>query len=378
MDAFHALFGEQRKLVAAAVVAVALFAGPAGAKERTAHVAENTKAELDVGSTGRLRPRGWTVHLDNDLFAFTDDDRDYTAGISVTLGGREAAGLKPLSRALDWVDRKTGFGTASDAVESARSFEAGLLLFTPQNLDAEAPLYDDRPYANLTYLSSSRLTHDASSRTAYQSSLTVGVLGMPWVEHLHRTVHVAFGSREPKGYTHQISDGGEPTARYAVSRYRLLGSGMYRDRPYHLRFGLSGSIGYLTEASADLAFRWGNLDTPWWSSSPSLADYGGHPPIRLARESVPRSGPRLQLAAGVSMRVRAYNAFLQGQFRSSDVTLSSSRLNPVLLEAWLGITAVFKNHLSVTYTLRHQTEEIRTGDGSRESSWASIGIAQQF
>lgn len=251
-------------------------------------------------------------------------------------------------------------------------------MFTPQDLDAEAPLYDDRPYANLAYLSSSRLTHDPSSRTAYQSSLTVGVLGMPLVEQLHRTVHVAFGSREPKGYDHQISDGGEPTARYAVSRYRLLGSGTYRDRPYHLRFGLSGSIGYLTEASADLAFRWGNLDTPWWSSSPSLADYGGHPPIRLARDSVARSGPRWQIAAGVGMRVRAYNAFLQGQFRSSDVTYSASRLNPVLLDAWLGITTVFGKQLSVTYTLRHQTEEIRTGDGSREFSWASIAIAQQF
>src|SRR5690606_4778165 len=176
---------------------------------------------------------------------------------------------------------------------------------------------DDRPYANLAYVSSSHLVHDPSNGVAYQSSLTLGALGMPWVERLHRTVHVAFGSREPKGYAHQISEGGEPTARYAVSRYQLLQSGTYRDRPYHLRFGLSGSIGYLTEASADLAFRWGSLDTPWWSSSPSLADYGGHPPIRLARESLARAGFRLQVAAGVSVRLRAYNAFLQGQFRSS-------------------------------------------------------------
>lgn len=378
MDAFHSLVNGQRMLVAAALVAATLFASPAGAEERASRVADRATADQDAGTAARMRPRGWTVHLDNDLFAFTEDDRDYTAGISVTLGGKDAAGPKPLSRALDWIDRKTGFGADGDDAEGARSFEVGVLLFTPQDLDAEEPLFDDRPYANLAYLSSSRLTHDPSSRTAYQSSLTVGVLGMPWVEHLHRTVHVAFGSREPKGYRHQISDGGEPTARYAVSRYRLLRTGTYRERPYHLRFGLSGSIGYLTEASADLAFRWGNLNTPWWSSSPSLADYGGHPPIRLARESPARAGFRLQVAAGVSVRLRAYNAFLQGQFRSSDVTYSASRLNPALLEAWLGVTTVFRNNLSITYTLRHQTEEIRTGDGSRESSWASIAIAQQF
>src|SRR5690606_18213915 len=141
--------------------------------------------------------------------------------------------------------------------------------------------------------------------------------------------------------------------------------------------GLSGSIGYLTEASADLAFRWGSLDTPWWSSSPSIADYGGHPPIRLAGERASRSGPRFQFAAGVNLRLRAYNAFLQGQFRSSEVTFGASDLNHVLLEAWLGVTTVFKNNLSVTYTLRHQTEELKTGDGAREVSWASIGVAQQ-
>src|SRR5690606_3010381 len=125
----------------------------------------------------------------------------------------KSAGPKALSRALDWVDRKTSFRPARPGDESARSFEAGLLLFTPQDLTAEEPLYDDRPYANLAYVSSSHLTHDRSSRVAYQSSLTVGALGMPWVEPLHRAVHGAFGSQEPNGYAHQISDGGEPTFR---------------------------------------------------------------------------------------------------------------------------------------------------------------------
>ena len=177
MDAFHSFVNGQRMLVAAVLVAATLLAGPSGADERTSPVIESESIERDADGDGRLRPRGWTVHLDNDLFAFTEDDRDYTAGISVTLGGNDAAGLKPLSRALDWIDRKTGFGAAGDTAAGARSFEVGLLLFTPQDLDAEVPLFDDRPYANLVYLSSSRLTHNPSSRTACQSSLTVGVLG---------------------------------------------------------------------------------------------------------------------------------------------------------------------------------------------------------
>jgi hypothetical protein len=377
MDAFHFISthsAKWRMFTALSLLSAMMLIRPCAADAGE----PDERLDLTSGRIERIRPRGWTVHLDNDLFAFTDDDRDYTAGISITLGGKDAAGPRPMARALDWLDRETGFGARASLKENARSFEAGIVLFTPQDLEAEEPLYDDRPYANLTYLSSSRLEHEPSSRIAYQSSLTIGVLGMPWVEPLHGAVHAAFGSRPPRGYRHQISDGGEPTARYAVSRYRLLHSGRYRKRPYHLRLGLSGSIGYLTETSADLAFRWGNLNTPWWSSSPSIADYGGHPPIRLAGEASRRSGPKLQFAAGVNLRLRAYNAFLQGQFRESDVTHDSSRLNHVLLDAWLGVTTVFRNNLSVTYTLRHQTEELRAGDGAREFSWASIGIAQQF
>src|SRR5690606_30259254 len=262
-----------------AAFAAALAVGLAGAHATTAAAADSANV-TDRGAPARLeanegrerpfsleprglRPRGWIVHLDNDLFAFTDDDRDYTAGISVTLGGDDTAGPKPLTRALEWIDRRTGFGAADDAERATvRSFETGLLLFTPQDLDARDAIADDRPYANLGYVSTSRLVHAVGDPVAHQSSLTIGVLGLPFVEQLHRQIHVALGGREPIGYAHEISKGGEPTARYAVTRYRLLGSGVLDERPYHARLGLSGSIGYLTEVGAELEFRWGNLHTP--------------------------------------------------------------------------------------------------------------------
>lgn len=352
--------------------------GSADGPSSRVRTAEALKAELR--DTRSMRPRGWIVHLDNDLFAFTDDDRDYTAGVSVTLGGNDSAGPRVFTRALEWIDRRVGFGPDSAAShETLRSFETGLVLFTPQDLDAREPLTEDRPYANLGYFSTSRLVHHPGEPVAYQSSLTIGVLGLPFVEELHRRMHVAFGSREPMGYAHEISKGGEPTARYAVTRYRLLGSGVFDGRPYHTRLGLSGSIGYLTEASAGLEFRWGNLHTPWWSSTPLVADYAGHPPIRLAADDAAESdGLRFQLSAGVNLRVRAYNAFLQGQFRSSDVTYSSTDLDHLLVEAWLGLTTVLRNDLSISYTVRHQTEELRVGNGARPFTWAGIAISQQF
>jgi hypothetical protein len=80
----------------------------------------------------------------------------------------------------------------------------------------------------------------------------------------------------------------------------------------------------------------------------------------------------------VKLRARLYNSFLQGQFRDSDVTYSSSELNHLLLEAWVGVTTVLENDLSVSYTIRHQTEELETGRGARGFTWGSLSVTQRF
>jgi hypothetical protein len=38
---------------------------------------------------------------------------------------------------------------------------------------------------------------------------------------MHNAVHRAVGSEEPQGYDHQISAGGELTARYMLARQNL-------------------------------------------------------------------------------------------------------------------------------------------------------------
>jgi hypothetical protein len=330
---------------------------------------------------GDAGERGWTVHVDNDLFTFADRDRDYTAGFAFTLGGEAARTHRlSLSRPLAWLDRRLRVGALREHGGSeCHALELGMLLFTPQDLATREPLFDDRPYANLSYVASSRLVDDSARGIAYQSSLTIGALGLPLAEGLHRAVHRVLGSTEPAGYGHQIAAGGEPTLRYAVSRYRLLTSGTHRGRPYSLRFSAGGSVGYLSELNAGVAFRWGSTSLPWWSAPPVSSDYAGHPAVRPTRTSrTATGGIELQLDAGVELRARVYNAFLEGQFRDSDVVYESSDLQHLLLEAWVGVTAVLENDLSISYTIRHQTEEIESGRASRGLTWASIGVAQRF
>jgi hypothetical protein len=339
-------------------------------------VVGNAVAQTGLQPADEDSQRRWSVHLDDDLFSFADRDRDYTGGVTFGLTGMRAH-EHPLSLAgaLEHADRATRFAVwRGDATLEGEALEIGLLLFTPQNLAAAQPLPDDRPYANLLYAASSEVALDETRGTAFQSTLAVGVLGLRVAEAVQRAVHSVVGSTEPQGYSHQISDGGEPTFMYSVSRYWLLAESSYRGHPYALRFGAGASVGYLTEANLEITVR---SDAPWWSSSAASADYAGHPaiggPIPAAH-----GRPRLQLEAGARLHVRGYNAFLEGQFRHSDVVYSAHELQPVLVDLWIGAATVFPKGFSVSYTIRHQTEEIERGRGARSFAWGSIGISRSF
>ena len=228
--------------------------------------AGSAAAQTDLRPADDDSQRRWSVHIDDDLFSFADRDRDYTGGVTFGLTGPRAHDHPlSLSAALGHVDRATHFATwRGDSALEGEALEIGLLLFTPQNLAAAQPLHDDRPYANLLYAASSEVALDETRGAAFQSTLAVGVLGLPVAEAVQRAVHSVVGSTEPHGYSHQISDGGEPTFMYSVSRYWLLAESTYRGHPYSLRFGAGASIGYLTEANLEITLR---SDAPWWSSS---------------------------------------------------------------------------------------------------------------
>jgi hypothetical protein len=331
-------------------------------------------------SGGDGERRAWAMQIDDDFLALMQHDRDYTAGAYFTLVDQDpAARPLPLSGALDGLNGLTRFARLSaDAASESRAFEFGLRLFTPSDLEAETPLPSDRPYANLAYVAGSRLTVDTSRNTTLQSSLTLGLLGLPIVGALHRGLHQAIGSPLPNGYAHQISNGGEPTFRYAVSRQRLLASGTRGERPYSVRYGIGASVGYITEASAELVFRSGPLRAPWWGAPPMSSDYAGQPAMVALPEPGAAASPGVVFEAGVESRLRLYNVFLQGQFRHSDVTFSSSELNHVLLEGWVGVAFRLESGLELSYTIRGQSREIAHGTGARSFTWGNLSFAKRF
>lgn len=336
--------------------------------------AEQTTAELEPAGIGA------GLVLDEHLLTDGARDQDYNGGGEVTLSGRRS-GIVPrmLDRALGAIDRDSCHvaGLRGLKGQSAHAFAAGLLVFTPRNLGARDVVHGDRPYASLFFLSAGRRYASSDSLVAYDTSLTVGVLGLPAAADVQRVLHDLTDSVQPKGWPHQISDGGEPTARYSLARQARLadfGSGPWRG---DTKWTSAVSLGTVTEASVALNARWGHIESPWWAFTPEQDMYVQEtqpvpPPLP---EGAP---PEVFAFAGMRVKARAYNAFLRGQFRHSDLSYGEGDVNPLLGEAWAGVEFRSASGWAVQYLARWQSAELRSGIGSRSFLWGSVEIAKSF
>lgn len=319
---------------------------------------------------------GVRVQIDNDLFAGGERDRDYTGGMAVTISGREARdgflSLDPILRSIDQALIPQFVAQSSpQSVHHAR--QIGLIAFTPADIVSPQPLHDDRPYASLLFVSNGRINVDADGRSAWSSNLTVGVLGLALTGRVHSAVHEMVGSESPRGYDNQISAGGEPTARYTLARHRLWIANP--SATLDVKTTVQGSVGFLTETSAAISMRIGRFNTPWWSFAPELTDYIAAPLPVAARSA---GQPEMYFFTGAKLKARAYNVFLQGQFRDSAVEYSASEVEPLVAEVWIGVVTQIFEQTQLSYTLNYQTAELRDGKGARDSLWGGVQLSHSF
>jgi hypothetical protein len=337
---------------------------------------EQFRPRAETAAAWRDEYRGWSVALDNDLFAFSEHDQDYTGGFAVSTSGSHTRNWLGVGSALGTIDRlafRSNENVGSTSV--FHSAQVGLLSFTPRDIVSRDVIEDDRPYASLLYTTSVRQYVSADETSVRQTGLTVGVLGLSLTSDLHGAIHDAVGSESPNGYRHQVAAGGEPTARYFMSTSKLrlqrlaLGSGLLE-----LKTTSEISVGYLTETSYAVSARMGAIGTPWWTFNPERVDYVAQP---SASPGTNATG-EFYFWAGAKVRLRAYNSFLQGQFRDSDHVLGSDDVRHVIGEVWLGLTGQLSSGTQMSYVIRYQTAEIRDGLGSRDPVWAGVAITHSF
>jgi len=314
---------------------------------------------------------GWAFYVDNDALSPKGGDRDYTGGFSLTLSGRRARDAWwSLDGLRGSVDHVLGLDKLyADRELTRHSVEVGATVFTPGDLANPALQVGDRPYASLIYVAHTAVQVAPARDVAYLSTLTLGLLGLPIVGDAQKALHRAVGATQPLGWENQISNGGEPTLRYSVARVKRSWAGDLGGVDGEMTTTWRASVGYITEASYGVATRFGAFRTPWWSYNPQIAEYAEKSIPVVASEG---GGAEHYAWGGFNLKARAYNAFLQGQFRESAVTFSSSELNHLIAEAWLGYTWATAGGWRFSYVLRAQSPEVRSGPANRTETWGGI------
>lgn len=323
---------------------------------------------------------GWAFYVDNDALLI-GRDQQYTGGFALTLSGRRAAEYRwSLDPVLGRLNAWSGMGALGAEAPHLQhhGMHIGVAGFTPEDIGETAPIGDDRPYASLLFLSNTRQRVLPRRRVAYQSSLIVGLLGTNVVRQIQNSIHTSFGDRtEARGWDHQISDGGEPTATYVAARYETIA---WHQRPgagdYQVQTSLGATAGFATQAGAGISARWGRFSTPWWAFVPDYAEYislgtpiSGHVAAGI--------GDELFVWGGLNLRYSFYNALLEGQFRDSEVTYDRDELRSELAEASLGLTVGIGEGTYVTLAVRARTPELRDADAALPV-WGSLVFSRTY
>lgn len=325
--------------------------------------------EKSLGFTfaGHKPKESWAFAFDNDILAPGHRDQDYTYGVNWTYSGANAKNaVISLKEPLSAISDVVSILPQRSSLHDNYSHEFGFFGFTPKGNVFKA---DDRPYASLIYFSSSIEQLDLANNIAWKSSLTLGVLGLGFVGNLQNSVHSSVGIAEAQDWNTQVSDGGEMTGRYVIARQHYI-EGL--SDSFEVKSTLQASVGYLTETSWSLSIREGKVLSPWASFNPELTSYGE----KSTYSSNADAANEHYFWAGVTLKARLYNVFLQGQFRDSTHTYSQDDLRPMMAEAWAGYTFAFKNGYRVSYVLRGQTSEIKQGSGDRNLIWGGLVLSK--
>lgn len=319
-----------------------------------------------------------SVHIDQDLFAPGNEDRNYTMGLRFVWSGDDARHQTLNSFGLlHRIDGGLGFDYGIDS-SIARAVAFGNSAFTPDDLRAVDPVRDDRPYASLLYAASSVVVKDSES-AARGSKLVVGLLGLPISEWVQTKIHVAnrWAARsdtpyDPQGWDNQISDGGELTAMYQRSWYRRIATA---SEHVDAAGSCDLSVGYYTGASCGVVGKWGRFakSDDFWSTIDDIApqsDANQLARMQLASDDDPWVR-EWYLLAGIRARAVGYNQLLQGGLRHSEHELDGGEIERLVYEVSVGANLTFRSTRRLLLTCTRRSPEHRLGQ-RRSHQWCGI------
>jgi len=317
--------------------------------------------------------RGIGIYLDQDLLVpFTNEDRDYTMGIAVEFFWTKEKGLYPLDGLVKTAGEWLGIKESDSGI--VYSFMLGALAYTPDDLSDAQPIYNDRPYSSLIYLSNKRVRTDG--KNALAAEVLLGVIGSKLPGEVQAGLHSMYREAkdlgptedpvEPKGWSHQISDGGELTMRLRLTNSRLQSKLSYPGR-FDLATTMGLALGFQTNVNVGFSMRAGKLRSPYWSLPYDPVNRGNFLPSNARDE--------WYFWSAINARLVGYDALLQGQFRDSDVKFTYDEIEHVVYDGGFGLTVGFeKSQLSISANAKSSDLKFT----SRRQVWGSINYLYYF
>jgi lipid A 3-O-deacylase len=148
-----------------------------------------------------------TLYLENDLFAFDNNDRYYTHGTKISWISRDLSDYRDIVIAPSWLHRfMERMPFVNDPGEQRSvSVSLGQNIYTPEDKERSDLILDDRPYAGVTYLGLG--LHSKNERRMDTLEFGIGIVGRhSYAEDCQQEVHNWTDSAKPKGWLHQLHD----------------------------------------------------------------------------------------------------------------------------------------------------------------------------
>lgn len=316
---------------------------------------------------------GIGIYIDQDMFVpFSNEDRDYTMGFAVEFFWAKDEGFYPLDGLVKTAGEWLGIKKLDNKI--VHSFMLGILAYTPDDLSNTQPIYDDRPYSSLIYLSNKRVSTD--DKNALAAEVLLGIIGSKLPGEVQAGLHSIYRDAadlepaedpvEPKGWSHQISDGGELTFRLRLTNSRLQEK-LSIPKRFDVTTTMGLSLGFQTNANLGFAMRAGKLRSPFWSLPYDPVNRGNFEPSKAEDE--------WYFWGAFNARFVGYDALLQGQFRHSDVTFSYNEIEHVVYDGGIGLTLGFEKS-QLTLSANAKSSDLKLT--SRRQVWGSVNYLYYF
>ena len=332
------------------------------------------QGKIDKDNSAEPTFSGLGIHADQDAFYLPlNEDRDYTFGQGIAIGGKWIAHKSnPLRYPLYWIDHFPAKNFHLDNKSpSFHNFTLALQAYTPDDLDADSIIHNDRPYASILFFDVAKKTISGNRRLFLRSNFRLGVLGTAAAREIQSIYHRLERARrgtfrpfDPRGWKYQISNGGELTglAGWRIGYLPVVPAN--QNRFQYIPKG-EFAIGYQTYAGVSLELKFGKNLPPWWLDGFSGVQEGNifYKPLRKKIS--------LYLFAKGSYRHIVYDVLLQGQFKTSPHALDTDQIDRSIDVLEAGIAARLR-HFKTWVSLKRRSSNFSLQ--GRNHYWVSVGL----